>query len=171
MCTVYCDERPEHSSALPWRRTRITCTSSSRPDQPHLELVYPRLDKPWETRKEGETILLWAGELTCGLLLSFQKPACDGSCPAWSTDDPPSTGTHGGEHLSTATTSPSLLHSILWINPPSGVFIELSLSCDPSTSLQYVYYSYIKTHTYSIYFENISMYIFIFIYFILYKCT
>ncbi len=50
-----CDERPEHSSALPWRRTRITCTSSSRPDQPHLELVYPRLDKPWETRKEGET--------------------------------------------------------------------------------------------------------------------
>ncbi len=102
-----CDERPEHSSALPWRRTRITCTSSSRPDQPHLELVYPRLDKPWETRKEGETYLLWAGELTCGLLLPFQKPACDGSCPAWSTADPPSTGTHGGEHLSTATTSPS----------------------------------------------------------------
>ncbi len=53
-----CDERPEHSSALPWRRTRITCTSSSRPDRPHLRLVCPRPDKPCEARKRGETYLL-----------------------------------------------------------------------------------------------------------------
>ncbi len=30
----------------------------------------------------------------------------------------------------------------------------------------FIYYEYINTHTYSIYFENISMYKFIFIYFI-----
>ncbi len=53
-----CDERPEHSSALPWRRTRITCTSSSRLDRPHLRLVCPRPDKPCEARKRGETYLL-----------------------------------------------------------------------------------------------------------------
>ncbi len=52
------DERPEHSSALPWRRTRITCISSSRRDRPHLRLVRPRPDKPCEARKRGETDLL-----------------------------------------------------------------------------------------------------------------
>ncbi len=55
-----CDERPEHSSALPWRRTRITCTSSSRMDRPHLRLVCPRPDKPREAGKLGETYLQYA---------------------------------------------------------------------------------------------------------------
>ncbi len=55
---TYCDERPEHSSALPWRRTWITCTSSSQRDRPHLRLVRPWPNKPCEARKRGETDLL-----------------------------------------------------------------------------------------------------------------
>ncbi len=50
-----CDERPESSSALPWRQRRNTCTSSSRRDRPHLRLVCPRPDKPCEAAGRGDT--------------------------------------------------------------------------------------------------------------------
>ncbi len=42
------DERPEHSSALPWKRMRNTCTRSSQLDRPQLRPICPRPDKPCE---------------------------------------------------------------------------------------------------------------------------
>ncbi len=66
-------------------------------------------------------------------LLSLQTPACDGSCPARSTADPPRTGAHGESTWAPHKAYHHFFTIHLWINPPSGVFIELSLSCDPST--------------------------------------
>ncbi len=57
---VYCDERPERTSALPWRRMRNTCTRSSRADRPQLRLICPRLDKPCEAGQRGERDLPYA---------------------------------------------------------------------------------------------------------------
>ncbi len=62
------DERPDHSLALPWRRTRNTCTRSSRLDRPHLRLVCPRPDKPCEAGIAGVWSPLWR-ELMCLLCL------------------------------------------------------------------------------------------------------
>ncbi len=43
---IYCDERPEASSASPWKHVRNNCPSSSRADQSELQLITRRLHKP-----------------------------------------------------------------------------------------------------------------------------
>ncbi len=52
---IYCDERPEASSASPWKQARNTCPSSSQADRSQLQLITRRLHEPRKPYHKWDT--------------------------------------------------------------------------------------------------------------------
>ncbi len=117
----YCDERPEASSASPWKQARNTCPSSSQADWSQLQLITRRLHKPRKPYHKGDTSP-WDWALTRPLISFSQIAACDRPAP----QEHPTDSLHWkeeGEHSAQRSTHVDFsLVSLppFVINPPSG---------------------------------------------------